>query len=65
MTLGPVLVEVDAQQVMAFDVFDTGVMREAGGGRTWPGAIRVRLPWQAEFVKPLDTESTTRATTTA
>lgn len=56
-TLGPVVVEVDAQQAVAFDVFDTGVMRQPGGGREWPGAVRVRLPWQTEFVKPISAQS--------
>ena len=55
-TLGPIVVEVNGPQVMAFDVFDTGVMREAGGGRHWPGAVRVRLPWQTEFVRPLEND---------
>lgn len=55
-TLGPVRVELEAAQVIEFDVFDTGVMREAGGGSEWPGVVRPRLPWHAEFVKPLDTE---------
>ena len=53
-TLGPITVEVDAPQVLAFDVFDTGGMREAGGGSTWAGVVRVRLPWTTEFVKPKD-----------
>jgi len=53
-TFGPLVVEVDAPRVLGFDVFDTGVMREAGGGSEWAGVVRVRLPWHAEFVKPLD-----------
>lgn len=50
-TLGPLSIEVDAPQVIAFDVFDTGVMREPGGGSHWPGAVRVRLPWRTTFVR--------------
>ena len=58
-TLGPLLLEVDAQQVLGFDVFDTGIMREAGGGSEWAGVVRVRLPWHAEFVKPLGADART------
>jgi lipopolysaccharide transport system ATP-binding protein len=43
-------VEAQAQEAVAFNVFDTGVMREAGGGREWPGLIRVRFPWTTEPV---------------
>lgn len=60
-TLGPTQIEVEAPQAIAFDVFDTGVMREAGGGRYWPGAVRVRLPWHTEFVQPLDAQAKTHA----
>jgi lipopolysaccharide transport system ATP-binding protein len=49
-TLGPLSVEVDAPQVLSFTVFDSGVMREPGGGTGWPGVIRVRLPWQTEYL---------------
>ena len=56
-TLGPLSVEAHAEQVLSFEVFDTGVMREAGGGSRWGGVIRVRLPWQTEFVQPLARES--------
>ncbi|HEY2972569.1 MAG TPA: ABC transporter ATP-binding protein [Pyrinomonadaceae bacterium] len=58
-TLGPLQVEVSEPRVMAFDVFDTGVMREAGGGRHWAGVVRVRLPWQTKFVRPIDNEART------
>ncbi len=50
-TLGPLAVHVDAPQVLSFRVFDTGTMREAGGGGLWPGVIRVRLPWQTELLQ--------------
>jgi lipopolysaccharide transport system ATP-binding protein len=60
-TLGPLSIEVDAPQVLAFDVFDTGVMREPGGGSHWPGAVRVRLPWHTEFLGPLDGEAQAQA----
>jgi lipopolysaccharide transport system ATP-binding protein len=50
-TLGPVSVEVDVPQALEFNVFDTGVMREAGGGSRWDGVVRVRLPWRTEFLQ--------------
>jgi len=56
-TLGPLRVEVRAEQVLSFTVFDTGVMREPGGGSRWDGVVRVRLPWQTEFIRPLDGNS--------
>jgi hypothetical protein len=34
--------------VLSFNVFDTGVMREAGAGGRWDGVVRVRLPWRTE-----------------
>ena len=49
-TLGPIAIEVDAPHVLSFRVFDTGVMREPGGGSAWAGVIRVRLPWRTEFL---------------
>jgi lipopolysaccharide transport system ATP-binding protein len=49
-TLGPVVIEVSATHVVSFKVFDTGAMREAGGGQQWQGVIRPRLPWHTEFV---------------
>ena len=54
LTLGPLIVEVDAPQVLSFNVFDTGVMRTPGGGTgRWLGAVRPRLPWRTEFLRPL------------
>jgi len=53
-TLGPLAIEVEAPQVLSFDVFDTGGMREAGGGGGWVGAVRVRLPWRTELLAPLE-----------
>jgi lipopolysaccharide transport system ATP-binding protein len=55
-TLGPLAVEVNAPQLLSINVFDTGVMREAGGGSAWHGVVRVRLPWQTELVEALDVE---------
>src|SRR4051794_13320786 len=49
-TLGPEMVEAVAPDVVAFDVFDTGVMREPGAARDWPGAVRPRLPWRTELL---------------
>jgi lipopolysaccharide transport system ATP-binding protein len=49
-TLGPLSIEAEAPQALSFNVFDTGVMREAGGGTHWSGVVRVRLPWTTEFV---------------
>jgi len=48
-TLGPLTVEVDAPQLLSFRVFDTGAMREAGGG-AWAGLLRLRLPWATEYL---------------
>jgi lipopolysaccharide transport system ATP-binding protein len=50
-TLGPIRLEVDAPHVLSFRVFDTGVMREPGGGSDWHGVVRVRLPWQTEYIE--------------
>jgi lipopolysaccharide transport system ATP-binding protein len=49
-TLGPLQVEVDVPQAISFRVFDTGVMRQPGGGADWAGVIRVKLPWETEYV---------------
>jgi lipopolysaccharide transport system ATP-binding protein len=51
LTLGPVALEAEAQQVLSFNVFDTGVMREAGAGSRWDGVVRVRLPWRTEALR--------------
>jgi lipopolysaccharide transport system ATP-binding protein len=48
-SIGPVAIEAEAPQVLSFNVFDTGAMREAGGGG-WAGVVRIRLPWQTEFL---------------
>lgn len=50
-TLGPLALDAHAPEVVGFDVFDTGVMREPGGGTAWPGAIRPRLPWRTELLE--------------
>jgi lipopolysaccharide transport system ATP-binding protein len=49
-TLGPLSVEVEAPHALSFHVIDNGAMREPGGGSDWPGAVRVRLPWETEFL---------------
>jgi homopolymeric O-antigen transport system ATP-binding protein len=49
-TVGPLTVEVDAPHVLTLNVFDTGAMREPGGGTKWAGMVRVRLPWKTEFL---------------
>lgn len=49
-TLGPLTVEVEAPHVLSFSIIDNGAMREPGGGSDWPGAVRVRLPWDTEFL---------------
>ena len=56
-TMGPISVEVDAPQVLSFRVFDTGVMREPGGGSEWAGVVRVRLPWQTEFLSGFELQT--------
>jgi lipopolysaccharide transport system ATP-binding protein len=53
-TLGPIAVEAEASQVLSFNVFDTGVMREAGAGGRWDGVVRVRLPWRTEALAGTD-----------
>jgi lipopolysaccharide transport system ATP-binding protein len=53
LTLGPIVLEAEAAHVVSFNVFDTGVMRQAGGGSRWDGVIRIKLPWETEFVQPL------------
>jgi lipopolysaccharide transport system ATP-binding protein len=53
LTLGPVAVEAEAQQVLSFNVFDTGVMRQPGAGGRWDGVVRVRLPWRTRLLEPL------------
>jgi lipopolysaccharide transport system ATP-binding protein len=59
-TLGPLVIEVNAPQILSFDVFDTGVMRTPGGGTgRWAGVVRPRLPWETEFVGPLDSAQAT------
>jgi lipopolysaccharide transport system ATP-binding protein len=60
-TLGPLAVEADAPQAVSFSVFDTGVMREPGGGSQWPGVVRVRLPWRTELLQPLAGQQQQRA----
>jgi lipopolysaccharide transport system ATP-binding protein len=52
-SLGPIVVEAEAAQAISFDVFDTGVMREPGGGTGhWAGVVRPRLPWQTVMLEP-------------
>lgn len=59
-TLGPLTIEVNAPQLISFNVFDTGGMREAGGGNAWHGVIRVKLPWRTEMIAALDGEASRR-----
>ena len=49
-TLGPITIQVELPQAISFTVFDTGVMREPGGGKDWAGVVRVRLPWETEYL---------------
>jgi lipopolysaccharide transport system ATP-binding protein len=49
-TFGPLSIEMEAPQVLSFSVFDTGSMREAGGGERWHGVVRVRFPWRTEYL---------------
>lgn len=53
LTLDPITVEADAQQVLSFTVFDTGEMRKGGNYGTWHGVVRVRLPWRTELIQPI------------
>jgi lipopolysaccharide transport system ATP-binding protein len=54
-TLGPLVIEVDAPLAISFNVFDTGVMRTPGGGMgRWAGVVRVRLPWETDLVRLID-----------
>ena len=53
LSLGPLTVEAEAPQAISFEVFDTGVMRQPGGGTgKWVGAVRPRLPWRTVMVEP-------------
>jgi lipopolysaccharide transport system ATP-binding protein len=61
-TLGPLEIEVNAPQAISFHVFDTGVMRTPGGGMgKWAGVVRVRLPWETELVRPLESDQSSEA----
>jgi lipopolysaccharide transport system ATP-binding protein len=51
-TLGPICIEAQAEQAISFSVYDTGSMREPGGGNRWDGVIRMRFPWRTEFIAP-------------
>jgi hypothetical protein len=46
--------EAEASQVLSFNVFDTGAMREAGASGRWEGVVRVRLPWRTEALAQTD-----------
>jgi lipopolysaccharide transport system ATP-binding protein len=50
LTLAPTVVEAQAQQILYFNVLDTGVMREPGVTAKWDGVVRLRLPWQTSLV---------------
>ncbi len=49
-TLGPIRIEAEAERAVSFTVFDTGTMRQPGGGSRWHGVVRVRLPWRTQFL---------------
>lgn len=51
-SFGPTVNHATAPRAVSFEVFDTGVMREAGGGQ-WHGVVRPRLAWTTSFLKPL------------
>lgn len=53
-TLGPLSIEVRAEQLMTFNVYDSGAMREAGGGSHWAGLVRVRLPWKTAMLESVN-----------
>jgi lipopolysaccharide transport system ATP-binding protein len=54
-TLGPLVIELEVPQALSLNVFDTGVMREPGGGTgRWPGVVRMRLPWRTQLLEPLN-----------
>ncbi|HEX8707873.1 MAG TPA: ABC transporter ATP-binding protein [Pyrinomonadaceae bacterium] len=55
-SLGPIVIHAQALQALSFKVFDTGVMRQAGGG-SWAGVVRVRLPWRTEMLGPIKSEA--------
>jgi len=60
-TLGPLTIEVEAPQVLSFNVFDNGGMREPGAGGEWAGAVRVRLPWRTELLSLMEDRETVEA----
>ncbi len=60
-SLGPVVVHASALQVVSFNVFDTGAMREAGGTQ-WDGVVRPRLPWRTRLLQSTDKDVATPAT---
>jgi lipopolysaccharide transport system ATP-binding protein len=52
-TLGPLDVHVRSEQILSFSIFDTGEMREPGAGSYWAGVVRIKLPWQTEFIESM------------
>jgi lipopolysaccharide transport system ATP-binding protein len=55
-SFGPTVIHAEALRAVSFEVFDTGVMREAGGG-PWHGVVRPRLAWTTDFVESLHLEN--------
>jgi hypothetical protein len=56
--LGPLEIILEAPQILMLNVFDTGVMREPGGGPgRWAGVVRPRLPWQTQMLRSRDSEA--------
>ncbi|MBE9196311.1 ABC transporter ATP-binding protein, partial [Synechocystis sp. LEGE 06083] len=45
-------IEVTAEKILNFGVFDTGEMLENGGGK-WAGLIRTRMAWQTKMISDL------------
>ncbi len=51
LTLGPLTIHAQEEQALTFSVYDTGVMREPGAGSRWDGVIRIKLPWQTNYLE--------------
>jgi lipopolysaccharide transport system ATP-binding protein len=49
-SVDPMTIEAHVPEVIGFDVFDTGSMRDPGVVGAWHGAVRVRLAWKTELV---------------
>ena len=51
-SLDPLNIEAEAEQILNFTVFDTGEMLEFGGGK-WAGFIRTRMAWKTQKLSSL------------